>query len=113
MEKTNLTETGEKLDEGEWFNSTKIFELPLRAVIGDEETRRVYISKDAANPNQAYTDYTMQIISPAWFGYDPEPYFEGDKSYAYKDPQTKYLHVCVGITIRVKANDDVKTHILE
>lgn len=127
MEKTNLTETGDKIDEGEWFNSTKIFELPLRAVIGDEETRRVYISRDAANPNQAYTDYTIQIISPAWFGYDPEPYFEGDKfhystdedelyaqkSYAYKDPQTKYLHVCVGITIRVKANDDVKTHILE
>lgn len=127
MEKTNTTETGDVIDEGEWFNSTKIFELPLRAVVDDEETRRVYISKDAANPNQAYTDYTIQIISPAWFGYDPEPYFEGDKfhystddgetyaqkSYAFNDAQTKYLHVCVGITIRVKANNDVKTHILE
>ena len=127
MEKTNTSETGDVIDEGEWFNSTKIFELPLRAVVGDEETRRVYISKDAANPNQAYTDYTIQIISPAWFGYDPEPYFEGDKfhystddgeiyaqkSYAYNDAQTKYLHVCVSITIRVKANNDVKTHILE
>lgn len=127
MEKTNTTETGDVIDEGEWFNSTKIFELPLRAVVDDEETRRVYISKDAANPNQAYTDYTIQIISPAWFGYDPEPYFEGDKfhystddgetyaqkSYAFNDAQTKYLHVCVSITIRVKANNDVKTHILE
>ena len=127
MEKTNKSETEETIDEGEWFNSTKVFEFPLRTIVGDEETRRVYVSTDAANPNEQYTDYTIQIISPAWYGYEPEPYYEGNKfhystdtgetygakSYAYNDPQTKYLHVCVGLTLRVKANDDMHTHILE
>lgn len=127
MEKTNRSETEEEIDEGEWYDCTKVFEFPLRAVIGDEETRRVYVSPDAANPNQQYTEYSMQIISPAWYGYDPEPYFEGDqfhystdegetyaqKSYAYNDGQTKYLHVCAEFVIRVVGNDDLHTHILE
>lgn len=127
MEKTNLSETNQLIDEGEWYNSTKVFEFPLRTIVNDEQTRRVYVSKDAADPNKKYTQYEIQIISPAWYGYDPEPYFSGNKfhystdegelyankSFAYNDPMTKYLHVCASITLNIVNNDDVHTHILE
>ena len=127
LEKTNLSEVNQEIDEGEWYNSTKVFEFPLRTIVDEEQTRRVYVSKNAADPDKKYTEYELQIISPAWYGYEPEPYFSGDKfhfstddgetyarkAYAYTDPQTKYLHVCCGFTIRVIVNDDVKTHILE
>lgn len=127
LEKTNLSEVNQEIDEGEWYNSTKVFEFPLRTIVDEEQTRRVYVSKNAADPDKKYTEYELHIISPAWYGYEPEPYFSGDKfhfstddgetyarkAYAYTDPQTKYLHVCCGFTIRVIVNDDVKTHILE
>ena len=132
LEKTNVAESGEAVDEGEWYSSTKIFELPERTDIVKEgegtTTRKLYVSRDAANPNTAYTDYVVQIVSPAWYGYEPEPKYNGTK-FIYIDDTTgewpaefrkswqnfnsPYLHVCASFRIRVVAGDDVKTHILQ
>ena len=130
LERTDMPETGdEKIESGEWYDSTKIFEFPLRDVLGNGTLeRRLYVSKDAANPNTAYTDYTIQIVSPAWYGYEPEPEYDyGTEAFKYIEDQvdengnprqkayayTQYLHVCASFNIRVTKNDDVKTHILQ
>lgn len=126
LEKTNVSEDGNVVDEGEWYNSEKIFEFPERDVFGTgNKTRRVYLSRDAADPNAAYTDYQIQIISPAWYGYEPEPVFEDGefkhinepgqelRQKAWSVPGTPYLHVCASFTIRVTTNDDIHTHILQ
>jgi len=128
LEKTNISESGEEEDEGEWYNSTKIFEPPLRDVTSGETgtERRIYTSRDAANPDAQYTDYVVQIISPAWYGYEQEPMFDGSK-FIYSDdekwpaelskywqlPSSPYLHVCASFKIRVITNDDIHTHILQ
>lgn len=124
-------ENPERIDEGEWYNSTKIFELPSRDVMGDGiYARRVYVSTAAANNNLEYTTYGVQIISPAWYGYEPEPVFSGDKFHfitedgvglerkkmwapGKKSISSEYLHVCCQFGLRVRSNDDVRTHILQ
>ena len=124
-------ENPERIAEGEWYNSTKVFELPSRNVMGDGVyARRVYVSTAAANNNLEYTPYGVQIISPAWYGYEPEPIFEGDKFHYITEPDvglerkkmwapgkrsvsSEYLHVCCQFYLRVRANDDVRTHILQ
>lgn len=130
LEKTNANEFEEVVDEGEWYNSEKIFELPLRDVIGDGHlTRRIYVSPEAANSSLSTTNYGVQIISPAFYGYEPSPVFEGDAfHYVTEDGQTahrkqwapgkvdipsNYLHVCCQFTLKVKPNDDIRTHILQ
>ena len=130
LERTDMPENGdEKIDSGEWYDSTKIFEFPLRDVLGNgTEERRLYVSRDAANPNTEFTDYTIQIVSPAWYGYEPEPEYDyGSEVFKYIEdqvdadgnprqkvyPYTQYLHVCASFDIRVTNNDDLKTHILQ
>ena len=90
LERTDMPENGdEKIDSGEWYDSTKIFEFPLRDVLGNgTEERRLYVSRDAANPNTEFTDYTIQIVSPAWYGYEPEPEYDyGSEVFKYIEDQ--------------------------
>lgn len=126
LEKTNVSEDGNKIDEGEWYNSEKIFEFPERDVLDSGlKSRKVYLSRDAADPNALYTDYEIQIISPAWYGYEPEPVYKEGKfkhvtepgeelrQKSWSSPGTQYLHVCAAFTIRATTNDDIHTHILQ
>ena len=140
MEKTNRDEKNLTISEGQWYNSEKIFEFPLRTVAedgsivttDDEESgdRRVYVSKDAADSNLEKTEYVVQILSPAWYGYEPEPKYdettgqfiqniqdEGLNSGIIKNwhngEPNRYLHVAYEFSLFVQKNDDVHTHILQ
>lgn len=138
MEKTNKDEKNFTIDEGEWYNSQKIFEFPLRVVNEDGEIintddenggdRRVYVSRDAAESDSANTEYVIQILSPAWYGYESEPEFddvsnrfiindeearEGVLKNWHNGDAFKYLHVAYEFSLFVQKNDDIHTHILQ
>jgi hypothetical protein len=127
LDKTNRDEANIEIDEGNWYDSTKIFEIREREVIKDgTKTRRIYVSRDAAQSDSYYTDYNIQIISPAWYGYEPEPIFANDEFVSIFDEKADalnlrkiwaaehpYLHVCMQFTLRVLNNDDIHTHILQ
>lgn len=138
MEKTDKDEKNRLISEGEWYNSEKIFEFPLRTVDEDGKiinttdenggTRRVYVSNEAAQSNSLNTEYVVQILSPAWYGYESEPYFDnvsnqfilndelegtGIKKNWYNGDSYKYLHVAYEFSMFVQKNNDIHTHILQ
>ena len=138
MEKTNRDELNRLISEGEWYNSQKIFEFPLRTVDEngniihtDDENggdRRLYVSRNAAQSDAANTEYIIQIISPAWYGYESEPEYDStngrfihneiDEEIGvvkdwYGGPSDRFLHVVYEFSLFVQKNDDVHTHILQ
>ena len=140
MERTDKDEKEHTIDEGEWWNSEKVFEFPLRTVnengeivYTDDENkgdRRLYVSRAAADSGSANTEYIIQIISPAWYGYEPEPSFDDENGkFIENDPEAgtgikkewyggdtngeKYLHIAYEFSLFVQKNDDVHTHILQ
>lgn len=140
MDKTDRDEKSQIIAEGPWYNSSKIFEFPLRTVNEDGDIvttddevsgdRRVYVSKDAAESGKATTEYIVQVLSPAWYGYESEPKFDDTTNqFIQNDPTSeenpgivknwyngdpyKYLHVAYEFSLYVQKNDDVHTHILQ
>lgn len=140
MDKTDRDEKSQIIAEGPWYNSSKIFEFPLRTVNEDGDIvttddevsgdRRVYVSKDAAESGKATTEYIVQVLSPAWYGYESEPKFDdATNQFIQNDPTSeenpgivknwyngdpyKYLHVAYEFSLYVQKNDDVHTHILQ
>lgn len=133
MERTDRDKNGNKIDGGTWYNNTKVFEFKARQLTENspEKDRVFQVSRNAANGNQAYTDYQIQIVSPAQYGYEPEAEFNdtekkfvhyneedeaNDNNNVYRNKNQnddKYLHTCVTINLRVTPNDDIHTHILQ
>ncbi|WP_373262086.1 leucine-rich repeat domain-containing protein [Hungatella hathewayi] len=138
MDKTNKDEKNRLISEGEWYNSQKIFEFPLRTVDENGEIinttdenggdRRVYVSRDAAQSDSVNTEYVIQVLSPAWYGYESETKFDdianqfllnddvegtGIRKNWYNGDMYKYLHVAYEFSLFVQKNDDIHTHILQ
>lgn len=83
---------------GQWYNSELVFEPSLRKSVNDKSTtRKIYIS-----PRTQSGDYSFTVATPNFKGlYVGVPKTNNDK------------HDCIRFTIRVLAQDDIKTHVIQ
>ncbi|OLR61690.1 hypothetical protein [Peptoniphilus porci] len=83
---------------GQWYNSTMVFEPALRRSVNNKSTtRKIYIS-----PRTQSGDYSFTVATPNFKGLDVGvPKTNNDK------------HDCIRFTIRVLAQDDIKTHVIQ
>ena len=124
MERTNIDETGGTDPSGNWYSSTKVFELPERIFTNkqtqeQESARRVYTSFNAKNDSF----YVLEIATPPWMGYEPEPYYDNGTFIYPTDvganygknwsTGTPFLGAVYAFRLKIEAQDDITTNILE
>lgn len=121
LERTNVAEGGGADPSGEWYDSTKVFELPAREITNSNgekvAKRRIYIKSGAQNDSE----YILQICSPPWMGYEKSPYYSAGTFHYSMDEKalydkawsgsTPFLQVCYSFRIRAKSNTDITTSV--